>query len=350
MIEAKTGIESIPHSRPWITESDIDAVRDNLITGMIAKGRLVREFEESFARYNNCAGALSFPSGTSAFEFALKALGVSGGREVILPTYVCRSVLEVVRSVGARPVLCDIGPETWNMTRESVRPHITKDTAAIVAVHIFGIPADVRGLREFGVPVIEDCAQALGSECGGTPAGSIGDMGFFSFHATKCLTTGEGGMLVTSDRALYDTLIEKRTEAQETAPALSDMQAALGISQLERYGGFIERRKVLAGRYFNDLPREWTGKLLHVKDGNIFFRFLLDGDFDFEAARAKAEEYGVSVRRGVDLLLHKVLGLDRTEFPNAESAFRRTLSVPIYPSLTREQQDRVIDTLKRVIL
>ena len=349
MTKAKGRVEQIPHSMPWITGADVDAVRDNLLTGMIAKGKLVSDFEKRFAQYNECAGAISFPSGTSALGFALEALGASDGKEVILPTYVCTSVLQAVRSSGAKPVLCDIGEETWNMTYESVSPHVTKHTAAIVAVHIFGIPADVRRLREFGVPVIEDCAQALGSDCSGSPAGSTGDIGFYSFHATKCLTTGEGGMLVTSDRALFDALGKKREGLQKAVQALSDLQAALGISQLARYDAFIERRKDLAAFYFNELPPEWTEKLSRVKGGNIFFRFPLEGNFDFDKVRADAGEYGVSVRRGVDLLLHRTAGLDNSVFPNAERAFERTLSIPIYPSLTQAEQARAVDTLKRVI-
>ena len=348
MTKAKGRVEQIPHSMPWITGADVDAVRDNLLTGMIAKGKLVSDFEKRFAQYNECAGAISFPSGTSALGFALEALGASDGKEVILPTYVCTSVLQAVRSSGAKPVLCDIGDDTWNMTPEMVKPYVTADTAAIVAVHIFGIPADIHGLKEFGVPVMEDCVQSVGADKNGTKTGAIGDIGFFSFNATKCLTAGEGGMLVAKEKGIYNMLVKKREDIGELAAGLSDLQASLGISQLDRYGTFIEKRKEIADLYFKALPAEWTGKLARLKEGNIYFRFPLDVGFDLADARGRMDAYNIQIRRGVDLLLHRELGLDPGGFRNAEEAFKRTLSIPIYPALTIRQAAKVARTLKEI--
>lgn len=346
---AKTN--DISHSRPWITAQDKLAVERLLSSEMLTRGELTRRFEEEVASYNACAGALSFSSATFAIAFALRALGASEGREVIVPTYVCESVIKAVEFTGASPVLCDVGENNWNITPESVHPHIGPKTTAIIVVHIFGIPANVDGIKALGIPVIEDCAQSFGTECDGEMVGSIGDIGIYSFHATKCLASGEGGMVVAKSREMLQRLhrTQEAMSAELLSP-LSDMQAALGLSQLERYNEFLDRRLRTADFYFKNLPEEWTKRIASFKKGNIFFRFPLFGNFDFENIREEMNASGIQVRKGVDSLLHRRMKLDDKDFPNAVEALEKTLSIPCYPALTEDQAEKVCENLKRIIL
>jgi UDP-4-amino-4-deoxy-L-arabinose-oxoglutarate aminotransferase len=277
---------------------------------------------------------------------ALKALDIGAGDEVILPTYVCRNVLEAVVSSGAQPVLCDVG-DGWNMTAETVAPMVTQKTAAIILVHIYGIPADTQAILNLGVPVVEDCAQALGAQVAGAKVGTSGVIGMFSFHATKCLTTGEGGLAASNDpttvskmRALRDG--SENLPAERLTSPMTDLQAALGMSQLSRYPQFLSRRKQIADAYYEKLDGCAVELPISIRENSIFFRFPLRVAGDFDGLRQRFEELGVQVRRGVDALLHRRLRLDAAAFPNAERAFADTVSIPIYPAMSDQEIERVI--------
>lgn len=336
----------IPHSRPWITSEDLDRVAAVLRGGMIAQGALVARLEADVCRELGARGGVATASGTAALVLALRTLAVASGAEVVLPTYVCRSVLDAVLTVGASPVLCDVG-HGYVLTPETVRPHLTPRTAAIIAVHIFGLPADVAALARLGVPVIEDACQAFGVRTGGRALGTSGLMGVFSFHATKCLTTGEGGMVVTNDerllaraRALRDGGLDGRVAAP-----MSDLQAALGLSQLHRYDQFITRRDVLRARYRAALPR-CAPVVGDPAGAEGFFRLPLRVAPPVDALRASLAARGVQSRRGVDALLHRDRGLSDGDFPTAVRLFDETLSLPFYPALSAAECDAVIAALE----
>src|SRR5206468_3296476 len=192
-------LAAIPHSKPILSPEDLAAVRTVLQTGMIASGSTVDSFERAVSRYLGFAGGVAASTGTSALFAALVALGggsggEGSGEEVVLPTYVCRSLLDAVCASGATPVLCDVGDD-WCVSRETVTRHLTSRTKAIIVVHTFGVAADAASIAELGPPVIEDCCQAFGAAAGSTPLGQAGRLSVVSFHATKLLTTGEGGMV-----------------------------------------------------------------------------------------------------------------------------------------------------------
>ena len=332
--------DDISHSGPWLVDDDVERVVAALRSGMLANGRLVSEFELAVATYNGCAGGVVVASGTAALALALKALGVKPGSEVILPTYVCRSVLRAVRLLDAYPVLCDVDPDSWNMSPGTVAPCVSSRTAAIIVVHIFGNPVRADGFRQFGVPIVEDCAQAFGAEIDGNNVGAIGDAGMYSFHATKCLTTGEGGMVVARDERVLRRARALYADEPERWGVLSDYSAALGLAQLERYPRFLERRREIATRYAQEL----VGLPVRLPDnsGSMFFRYPIRVEREFDGLRQRFATHGVQVRRGVDELLHRSLGMTRADFPNAEHEYARTLSLPIYPALTDKDVRRVV--------
>src|SRR2546429_949545 len=163
----------IPHSQPWLTDADHKAVADVLCSGMIAAGALVEQFEGELSRYLGLISGVAASSGTDALFLALKSLTVAAGDEVVLPTYVCRSVWDAICATGATPVLCDIGDD-WCMNAETISPHLNARTKAIIVVHTFGIVADVEAICRMGVPAIEDCCQALGAKSKDRLAGTSG--------------------------------------------------------------------------------------------------------------------------------------------------------------------------------
>lgn len=342
----------ITHSKPWIVDSDRQAVDAVLASGMLAQGRLVRAFEARVSQYLGSGGGVAVASGTAALILALKALKVGATHEVIVPTYVCKSVVEAVVSTGAKPVLCDVGEE-WNMTAETVAPKVTSRTAAIVVVHIFGIPANTYSFKQFGVPIVENCCQAFGARADGANVGTIGSVGVFSFHATKCLTTGEGGLAMSSDLGLLERMRSLRdgncsATGERVASPMTDLQAALGLSQLSRYPQFLKRRKEIAELYFAELRGCSIQLPEAVREKSIFFRFPVRVQGDFNVYQRRFEALKIHVRRGVDNLLHRAVGLERHDFPVAEKLLSETVSIPIYPALEDKELQEVISACCKV--
>ncbi len=343
----------ISHSKPCLTAEDRNAVDTVLRSGMIAEGALVDEFEHAVCRYLGMLGGLATSSGTSALFLALKASDVGAGDEVIIPTYVCRSVWDAVSDTGARPVLCDIGDD-WCMNIDTIKPHITARTKAIIVVHTFGIMADIEPIFDLGIPVIEDCCQALGARNKGKMAGTFGTACVLSFHATKLLTTGEGGMVLTNDAELLKKLKKlKHGEANELIPRyrqpMSDLQAVLGLSQLAQYDEFLNRRRVIADYYFTHLMDLPIGLPDLIRGRSIFFRFPLRSHHNFDRLRALFDAKGVQVRKGVDSLLHRKIEGMLEDFPMAEKMFSETLSIPIYPAMNEEDCERVVMVCRGIL-
>ena len=326
----------ISHSKPTLTSKDIDAILKVMQSNMIAAGEKTAEFENRVAEYLGLKGGVATSSGTSALSLSLKALGAGKGDEVIIPTYVCPTVLFAVENTGATPVLCDVGND-WLISYDTVKPHLSSKTKAIIAPHIGGIAIDIKPLTELGVPVIEDLAQAFGVEINGRKAGTFGQIAMCSFKAIKCLTTGEGGMILSND----NSMLKKIRSAQIFSP-MSDLQAALGISQLEQYDSFLQRRQEIANIYFkifdnfSDICRPRA-----IRNRSMFFRFPLITPLSFEMLKAEFEKKGIAVRQFIDFLLHRVLKQPSKNFPNAEKHFKETLSIPIYPSLSDEQVEYI---------
>jgi len=308
---------------------------------MVADGDQSRKLEAAAARYLGLAGGVATPDGTSALYLALRALNVGASDEVVIPTYVCEAVAQAVRWTGATPVLCDVADD-WCVNSETVRHVLTNRTKAVVVVHTFGIVAETRPIAELGVPVIEDLAQAFGASSNDGKAGGVGELSIASFHATKCLTTGEGGMAFGRDGRMLDKLRELKSSAHRLP--LSNLQASLGLSQLSRYDEFLARRIRIAGRYRQAIPDRFLPSSA-VLDRTIHFRFPVLVQGDVETLMAAFAARGVLAKRGVDALLHKEAGA----FTGAESAFAHTLSLPIHPSMSAEEVDRVVEAAQQVL-
>jgi perosamine synthetase len=259
----------------------------------------------------------------------------------VIPTYVCEAVRQAVRWTGAAAVLCDVG-EDWCVNVGTVRRAITKRTKAVIVVHTFGVVAETPPIVALGVPVIEDLAQAFGASSSEGVAGSFGAISITSFHATKCLTTGEGGMAFTRDE---ETLARLRAlKVSDHRLPLSNLQAALGLSQVGRYDEFLARRTQMAEHYRRSIPDRCLPPAA-VLERTMHFRFPLRVDGEVVRLMSEFAVRGVLAKRGVDALLHTRPG----DFPGAESAFEHTLSLPIHPSMTEIEIERVVEAAQQVL-
>lgn len=329
----------ISHSKPTITSKDQDAILQVIQSNMIDRGEKVAEFESDVADYLGLKGGVATSSGTSALYLSLRALDIRKGDEVVLPTYVCYTVLSAVQRTGATPILCDVG-DKWVINYDSVRPHITSKTKAIIAPHIGGIAIHVKPLTELGVPVIEDLAQAFGAKIDNQKVGTFGKIAMCSFKAIKCLTTGEGGMVLSNDESIL-----KNVKAAQIFSSMSDIQASLGISQLKQYESFLQRRQEIADIYFKAFDNfSDTCMPLPLRKRSMFFRFPVVTYLLFDMLKAEFEKKNIAVRQFVDFLLHRILKQPSKNFPKAEKHFEKTLSIPIYPSLNDEQIMHIADT------
>lgn len=347
----------IPHSRPTLEEEEVDAVALVLRSGQVSQGPCVDRFERAMAAYLGRAGAVAVSSGTAALELALRALGVQAGDEVLMPSYVCAALWLATTRAGAEPRLVDIQPDTFNLDPALVEKAITRRTRAVLVPHMFGLPADVVRLGNLGVPLIEDCAQTLGASVQGTRVGTVGTVTVCSFYATKLLCTGEGGMVLADDEAILARA--RAWREYDERPALvrgafnykmTDLQAAMGLCQLERLPTFLARRASIAASYRKRLaglevvhptaPDRWT---------HIYYRYVLrlpasgGRNGALNELLARLERRGVQCRRPVFRPLHRDLGLEG--YPQSDEAQERALSIPIHPGVSEADLARVTQAL-----
>lgn len=318
-------MERIPHSRPTLpTGEEWTEVTGRLAPGWAADGPCTEEFAAQAAGRLNCKFGAAVNSGTSALHLALLAVGVRPGLEVMVPAYCCAALLNAVALAGAAPVLVDCVSGGHNACPEDAARKLTPRTAAIVVAHMFGTPAPLDGFLALGPPVIEDCAQSIGAECGGRGRMAIG-----SFYATKVITTGHGGLVATSDSELAERVrdLTHYDNRDDWRPrfnyGVGETAAALGLWQLDRLDAFLARRAQLRS-YYNQalgIPGE--------APGSIAYRYVVRVP-DAAAAIQALEALGIDAKRPVYAPLHHYLS---GEAPQAQAAHDEIVSLPIYPLL-----------------
>jgi perosamine synthetase len=352
----------IPHSQSTIGADDIKAVSSVLKSGLLSQGRVVQRFEERFARYHTAKGGVAVSSGTAALHLALLALGVGKGDRVIVPTYSCIAPYNAVKYTGAEPVLADTVKDGWSMDAERVEAYFKKNAKsgkirAMVVVHLFGRPAAMDDFlaisKRYSVPIIEDCALSLGSEYKGEKVGTFGQVSVFSFYATKVITTGEGGMLISNSSKILGRIRDLREYDEKNDTRLrynfkmTDMQAALGMSQLKKLPGFIQRRRQIARQYLLQLQN--LPLLLPVQSGDVrdmYYRFVVRMKSPEGFMRAMRRK-GIICRRPVFLPVHRIVR-GRT-LSNAEKIWKEAVSFPIYPTLEDDAVARITSCVRTVL-
>ncbi len=326
----------IPHSRPALGREEERAVIRVLRSGQLGGGEEVALFEREMERFLGGGSATAVNTGSAALHLALLALGVGRGDRVVLPTYACAALLNAVCYVGGEPVFADADPETANMDPGDVRRRLRARTRAIIVPHMFGRTAPVGDILRLGIPVVEDCAMAVG---GGT--GLLGNVSVFSFYATKMMATGHGGMVVARDRGTaarvrdlvgYDNRDDYRVRYNYRMSALA---AAMGRAQLAKVPDFVKLRREIADYYYREFG------LGRPPSGHIFYRFVLRVGGVGRFVRLMAAS-GVECKRPVFRPLHMYFPRAAGEFPGAEDLHRSWASIPIYPSLGVADMRRVV--------
>jgi UDP-4-amino-4,6-dideoxy-N-acetyl-beta-L-altrosamine transaminase len=378
----------LPYGRQSIDEDDIAAVVDVLRGDWLTQGPTIDKFEEDLATAVGARFAVSFSNGTAALHGACLALGLGPGDEVITTPLTFSASANCARYVGAKPVLVDVEPQYGTLCPDKLVAAINSRTRAIIPVHYAGLPAEMDRLHEIasarGIPIIEDAAHALGARI---PGGRVGDgrysaMTMFSFHPVKHITTGEGGAITTNDEKLYDALKLFRSHGITRNPnrlsrespgpwyqeqvllgynyRLTDIQAALGRSQLRKLDGFVARRREIAARY-DKLFAGLSGiRPLGIRAGyeHAYHLYVVLIDFpSFQRDRAKVMTVLRDKRIGTQVhyvpLHHHpdfaYLGHAVGDFVEAEKIYASALSLPMYPAMTNDDVDRVVSTLREVL-
>ena len=351
----------IPHSRPAIDQEDLRATAEVLRSGQIAQGPWVERFERAMAGFFGLQSGVAVCSGTAALELSLRALRIGAGDEVIMPSYVCPAPWLATQRVGAAARLVDIELDTFNIDPLAACRAVTKKTRAIIVPHLFGLPADLTALEQLGIPLIEDCAQTLGATEQGRPVGTVGKLTVCSFYATKLLCAGEGGMVLSNEGALLERVRSLRE--YDGAPTLdpssfnlklTDLQAALGLSQLGRFTAFQERRRSLAASYREALsskaavcPSEPLGRTHGYYRYVIRLPHLRTDPDGLLGLISTLERQGIHCRKPVFRPLHRYL--DQSGFSNSDEADRTALSIPLYPDLTDDEVRQIQQSLVKVL-
>lgn len=341
----------IPHSKPTLGGEDADAVHGVVQSGFVGPGEAARTFEAKFAGMVGRAHARSTSTGSAALHLALLAAGVGPGDVVVIPALVCRAVFNVVAATGATPRLADIDPSDLNVSVAAARRALTASPEAryMVVVHSFGAPSSLFSASFPDVVLIEDGASSLGARVNEIPVGVMGLSSVFSFGSTKMMTTGQGGMVLTDD-AEQVALIDKIRDYDRTLPGasgdgpgfnynLSDLQATLGLSQLGRLDDFMVRRRAIAKSYSSALRGIPGVALPHgPSDGQLhsYYRYVFLVD-EAHSVVERLQRDEIDARTSVTHFLTD----DKSEFPGCEAVRSRIVSLPIYPSLTDSQVERI---------
>lgn len=360
----------IPISQPSISEKEIAYVTDAVSSGWVSSiGSYIQKFEKSFAEFCNVDFALATSNGTTALHLALLSLGMGKGDEVIVPDLTFIATANAVTYVGATPVMVDIDRDTLCICPASIRKAITSKTRAIIPVHLYGHPADMVSIsaiaKEYGLAVIEDAAEAHGAMLNGRKVGSFGDCGVFSFYGNKIITSGEGGMITTNNEELY--LKAKRLRDHAMNPQkrywhdeigynyrITNLQAALGVAQLERIDLFIEKRREIMGWYRNQLGAYPQLRLNYDAPGatNVYWMICLEVQGMTEATRTLLM---ADLRvRGVDSrpYFYPVSDMPMYEHANtpvAHRVFASGINLPSYFDITQSDVGYICEQVKAAL-
>lgn len=356
-------------AKPVFDHEEFEAVREVLESGWLMNGPKVREFEEKFAGYCGAKFGIAVNSGTSALHIALLALGIGPGDEVITTPFSFIASADCIRLVGAKPVFVDIDLRTYNLDVEKIEDAVSDRTKGIVVVHLYGLCVDMDPVLEvaekYGLFVVEDAAQAHGGEYKGRKVGSIGHVGCFSFWPTKNMTTGGGGIIVTSDEEVAERarLLRFNGEVRDYRHILlgynllmPEIQAAIGLVQLKKLDGFVEKRRRIA-RFYNEefadldlvLPfePEYAKHVYHLYTVRVDAKkrnYILE-DLNKEGVQAKVY-YPIPIPFQPS---YRGFGFVEGSFPVAEKVAKEVFSLPVHPALSEEDVNFVVEKVKEIL-
>ena len=356
----------VPIAKPIIGEEEIENVVEVLKSGMIAQGPRVAEFEEKFAEWVGAKYGIAVNSGTAALHVALLSCDIGKGDEVITTPFTFIASGNSIVYTGAKPVFADIDLKTYTIDPDSIEPLITENTKAIVPVQLYGQSANMDRINEiaekYGLVVIEDAAQAHGATCNGEAVGSLGDMACFSFYPTKNMTTSEGGIITTDDAELaelarvfraHGASVRYHHDAIGYNFRMTDISAAIGLAQLDKIDEFNNKR-IENAAYLNEGLKDVDGVVTPYcayGSKHVYHQYTIrveKGNRDDWVELINEAGVGTGIHYPIPLYnqpVYKKLGIEGN-CPNAELAADSVISLPVHPSLTKEDLDLVIEAVK----
>ena len=374
-------MEFIPVNEPYLDDKDKKMVLSCMDSGWISsEGPYVKEFEEKFAQSVNRKYAIAVSSGTAALDVSVASLNIGKDDEVIMPSFTIISCVHQIIRAGAKPIFIDSDLETWNINVLDIEKNITKKTKALLIPHIYGLPVDMDFIekicKKYNLLLIEDAAEMIGQTCGLSKCGSFGDLSTFSFYANKHITTGEGGMIVTNSEHLYERCRSLRNLCFQNQQRfihseigwnyrMTNIQAGLGLAQLERLDQIIKRKREFGAKYheslislkkFINLPLKKT-----IFADNIYWVFgiVLKNTEIFNTSKElieKLSENKIGSRPFFyplhlqPILLKNNANLKNITLPNSENLYKKGLYLPSGLALRDKQIEYVCDTLERIFL
>ena len=356
-------LDFIPAAKPIIGDEERAAVDAVLASGMLAQGKQVAEFETEFSSVLvDGRAAVAVNSGTSGLHLGLLAAGVGPGDEVIVPSFTFAATGNAVALTGATPVFADIELDHYTLDTDHVASLVTEKTKGIMPVHLYGHPFDVEGLgrlaAERGLDLYEDAAQAHGASFNGKKVGSFGTFAMFSLYPTKNMTSGEGGMVTTSDAAVEHKLRLLRNQGMEKQyeneivgfnARMTDLHAAIGRVQLTKVLGWTAQRQQNAA--FLDANLENVGTpAVKAGAGHVYHQYTIRVAEDRDGlAKALRDEYNIGTGVYYPVPNHRLPSFNRTEdLPNTETAAKEVLSLPVHPSLSQDDLERIVAAVNAV--
>lgn len=369
--------EFIAVNQPDLSGNEKKYLLECIETGWISsEGPFIKEFEEKFSQRVGRKFGIAVSNGSVALDLAVLSLNIPQGSEVIMPAFTIISCAAAIVRAGLTPVLVDADPLTWNIDVSKIEEKITSKTKAIMVVHIYGLPSDMNPIlaiaQKHGLKIIEDAAEMHGQMYSGKPCGSFGEVSTFSFYPNKHVTTGEGGMVVTDDaeiaercRYLRNLCFQpKRRFMHEELGfnyRFTNIQAALGLAQLERLNEFVIKKRDM-GKYYREQLADVKGiemppaRTEYAKNIYWIFGMVLSNEFDFDAEEAMARLANLNIgTRPFFWGMHEQpvfekMGLFRGEkYPITERIARRGFYIPSGLTLTRDQQKAVVEALKKIL-
>ncbi|MBN1586512.1 MAG: DegT/DnrJ/EryC1/StrS family aminotransferase [Candidatus Omnitrophica bacterium] len=377
-------LRSIQISQPCTGEEEWQALKEPLMSGWITQGPKVAAFEQAFASRHHVRYGLAASSCTTALHLILASLEIGPGDEVIVPAFTWVATSNAVLYCGAKPVFVDIDPHTFNLDPKSLSAAITPKTRAIIPVHLFGLCADMNAIAEAaqGIPLVEDAACATGSTYKGRPAGGLGTAAAFSFHPRKSITTGEGGMVTTNDKALAECVAKLRNHGAEISEEqrhqgpqpyllpdfnllgfnyrMTDLQGAVGLVQLEKLDTMIQDRARWAAYYIEELraipwlePPRIPADCGHAWQSFICTVNETHAPFSRNELMAKLQERGISTRPGTQCVpdlgyYRNQLHFNPEDYPNALRCAQQTLALPLHNRMQAGDFGYIVETLTKL--